>query len=72
VSAFLKPSRDPYRGWSKPPDLWLLAISLQMLDFDFDALLLIMSQRPLTEQLARDWSRPTSEGQFPFSLAPKF
>jgi hypothetical protein len=72
VSSFLKPSRDPYHGWSKPPDLWLLAISLRMLGFDFDALLLIMSQRQLTEQPARDWRRPASEGQFPFPLAPEF
>jgi hypothetical protein len=32
-----------------------------MLDFSFDALLLIMSQRQLIEQ-----------GQFPFPLAPEF
>jgi hypothetical protein len=43
-----------------------------MLDFDFDALLLIMSWRQLIEQLARDWIQPTSEGQFPFPLAPEF
>jgi hypothetical protein len=49
VPPLLKPSRDPYRSWSKPPDLWLLTISLRMLGFDFDALLLIMSQRQLTE-----------------------
>jgi hypothetical protein len=72
VSPLLKPSRDPYRGWSKPPDLWLLAISSQMLDFDFGALLLIMSQRQLTEQPARDWRRPASKGQFPFPLALEF
>jgi hypothetical protein len=72
VSPFLKPLRDPYRGWSKPPDLWLLAISSRTLSFDFNALLLIMSQRQLTEQPARDWSRPASEGQFPFPLAPEF
>jgi hypothetical protein len=72
VSPFLKPSHDPSRGWSKPPDLWLLTISLRTLGFDFDALLLIMSQRQLTEQPARDCRRPTSEGQFPFPLAPEF
>jgi hypothetical protein len=72
VSPFLKPSRDPYRGWSEPPDIWLLAISLRMLGFYFDALLLIMSQCQLTEQPARDWSRPTYEGQFPFPLALEF
>jgi hypothetical protein len=49
-----------------------LAISLRMLDFDFDARLLVMSQRQLTGQPARDWSRPTSKGQFPFPLAPEF
>jgi hypothetical protein len=43
-----------------------------MLDFDFDALLLIMLQRQLTKQPARDWSQPASEGQFPFPLAPEF
>jgi hypothetical protein len=43
-----------------------------MLDFNFDALLLIMSRRQLIEQPARDWSQPTSEGQFPFLLAPEF
>jgi hypothetical protein len=43
-----------------------------MPDFDFDALLLIMSQRQLIGQLAKDWSRPISEGQFPFPLAPEF
>jgi hypothetical protein len=31
-----------------------------------------MSQRQLTGQPARYWSRPTSEGQFPFPLAPEF
>jgi hypothetical protein len=48
------------------------AISLRMLDFDFDACLLVMSQCQLTGQSARDWSQPTSEGQFPFPLAPEF
>jgi hypothetical protein len=43
-----------------------------MLDFDFDALLLIMSQRQLIEQSARDWSQPASEGQFSFPLALEF
>jgi hypothetical protein len=54
VSPLLKPSRDPYRGWGKPLDLWLLVISLRTLGFDFDALLLIMLQRQLTERPARD------------------
>jgi hypothetical protein len=43
-----------------------------MLDFNFDALLLVVLQRQLIGQPARDWSRPTSKGQFPFSLAPEF
>jgi hypothetical protein len=67
ASPFLEPSRNPYRGWSGPPDLWLLAIPLRTLGFDFDAPL-----RQLTGQPARYWSRPTSEGQFPFPLAPEF
>jgi hypothetical protein len=43
-----------------------------MLDFDFDALLLVMSQRQLIGQLAWDWSQHVSKGQFPFPLAPEF
>jgi hypothetical protein len=43
-----------------------------MLDFNFVARLLVMLQRQLTGQLARDWSWPTSKGQFPFTLAPEF
>jgi hypothetical protein len=31
-----------------------------------------MSQRQLIGQPARDWSQPTSKGQFPFPLAPEF
>jgi hypothetical protein len=49
-----------------------LAITLRALGFDFVARLLIMSQRRLTGQPARYWSWPTSEGQFPFPLAPEF
>jgi hypothetical protein len=49
-----------------------LAISLRVLDFDFDALLLIMLQCPLVKQPTWDWSRPVSKGQFPFPLAPEF
>jgi hypothetical protein len=33
---------------------------------------MIMSQRQLIGQPARYWSRSTSEGQFPFPLAPEF
>jgi hypothetical protein len=43
-----------------------------MPDFNFDALLLVMSQRQLIGQLTKDWSRPASKGQFPFPLAPEF
>jgi hypothetical protein len=43
-----------------------------MLGFDFVARLLITSQRQLIGQPARYWSRLTSEGQFPFPLAPEF
>jgi hypothetical protein len=43
-----------------------------MLDFDFGAPLLVMSQRQLIGQPVRDWSRPVSQGQFPFLLAPEF
>jgi hypothetical protein len=43
-----------------------------MLDFNFDALLLVVLQRQLIEQPVRDWSRPISRGQFPFPLAPEF
>jgi hypothetical protein len=43
-----------------------------MPDFDFDALLLVMSQCQLIGQPAKDWSRPVSKGQFPFPLAPEF
>jgi hypothetical protein len=69
---FPRPSHNPCRGWSKPPGLLALAISLRMLDFNFDALLLVISQRQLTGQPARDWSRPTSKGQFPFPLSTEF
>jgi hypothetical protein len=72
MSPFPEPSHNPCRGLSKPPGLLALAISLRMLDFDFDALLLVVSQHQLTGQPARDWSRPTSKGQFPFPLAPEF
>jgi hypothetical protein len=48
-----------------------LAISLEALSFDFVARLLI-SQRQPTGRLVRYWSWPTSEGQFPFPLAPEF
>jgi hypothetical protein len=72
MSPLPKPSHDPYHGWNEPPRSLALAISLRMLGFDFDALLLIMSQRQLTEQSARDWRRPTSEDQFSFPLAPEF
>jgi hypothetical protein len=43
-----------------------------MPDFDFDALLLVMSQHQLIGQSVKDWSRPISMGQFPFSLALEF
>jgi hypothetical protein len=43
-----------------------------MLDFNFNALLMVMLQRQLIGQLARDWSQPTSKSQFPFPLAPEF
>jgi hypothetical protein len=69
---FPEPSYNPFRGWSKPLGLLPLAISLRMLDFNFDALLLVISQRQLTGQPAKDWSQPTSKGQFPFFLAPEF
>jgi hypothetical protein len=58
--------------WNKPLGLLALAISLRTLDFNFDARLLVTSQRQLIGQPARDWSRPTSKGQFPFPLAPEF
>jgi hypothetical protein len=69
---FPEPSHNPCHGWSKPPGLLALAISLRTLDFNFDARLLVTSQRQLIGQPARDWSRPTSKGQFPFPLAPEF
>jgi hypothetical protein len=49
-----------------------LATTLRVLGFDFVARLLIMSQRQLIEKPARYWSRLTSEGPFPFPLAPEF
>jgi hypothetical protein len=49
-----------------------LAVSLRSLSFDFVAHLLVISQRRLSGQLTRYWNRPTSEGQFPFPLAPEF
>jgi hypothetical protein len=49
-----------------------LAITLRVLGFDFVAHLLIMLQCRLIGQPARYWSRLTSEGQFPFPLAPEF
>jgi hypothetical protein len=53
---------------------WFLALapSLRVLGFDFVACLLIVSQRQLIGQPARYWSRPASEAQFPFPLAPEF
>jgi hypothetical protein len=71
-SPFPGPSHVPCRGWSKSPGFLASAVSLQVLSFDFVARLLIMSQRQLTGQPTRYWSRPTSEGQFPFPLAPEF
>jgi hypothetical protein len=49
-----------------------LSISLRTLDFDFDALLLVMSQCQLIGQPARDRSQPVSKGPFPFPLATEF
>jgi hypothetical protein len=72
TSPFPGPSHNPCRGWSKSLGFLALAISLWMLYFAFDALLLVISHHPLTGQLARDWSRPISKGQFPFPLAPEF
>jgi hypothetical protein len=69
---FPGPSHNPCHGWSKSLGFLALAISLRMLGFDFIARLLVMSQRQLTGQPARDWSRPTSKGQFPFPLALEF
>jgi hypothetical protein len=69
---FPEPSHNPCRGWSKPPGLLALAISLRMLDFNFVARLLVMSQRQLIGQPAMDWSRLTLKGQFPFPLALEF
>jgi hypothetical protein len=43
-----------------------------MLDFNFDARSLVMSQRHLIGQPARDWRWPTFKDQFPFPLAPSF
>jgi hypothetical protein len=43
-----------------------------MLGFNIGTLLLVISQRQLIGQPARDWSQPTSKGQFPFPLAPEF
>jgi hypothetical protein len=54
------------------PQFLALATALRVLGFDFVAHLLIVSQHHLIGQLARYWSQPTSEGQFPFSLAPEF
>jgi hypothetical protein len=51
---FPEPSHNPCRGWSKPPGLLALAVSLRMPDFNFDTLLLVISQRELTGQPARD------------------
>jgi hypothetical protein len=39
---------------------------------DFDALLLVMMQHQLIRQLAKDWSQPVFNGQFPFPLALEF
>jgi hypothetical protein len=72
MSPFPGPSHDLCRGLERVSRFLALAISLQVLNFDFGARLLIMSQRRLTEQLARYWIWPTSEGQFPFPLAPEF
>jgi hypothetical protein len=43
-----------------------------MPNFDFDALLLVMTQHQLIGQLAKDWSQPIFDGQFHFPLAPEF
>jgi hypothetical protein len=72
ASPFPGPSHDLCRGLQQISRFLALAISSQVLSFDFAACLLIMSQRQLTGQPARYWSRPTSEGQFPFPLAPEF
>jgi hypothetical protein len=54
------------------PQFLALATALRVLGFDFVARLLIVSQRQLIGQPARYYSRPASEGQFPFPLAPEF
>jgi hypothetical protein len=69
---FPEPLHNPCCGWSKLPGLLALAISLRMQDFNFVARLLVVLQRQLIGQPARDWSRPTFKGQFPFPLAPEF
>jgi hypothetical protein len=43
-----------------------------VLSVNFVTRLLVISQHRLSRQLARYWNRPTSEGKFPFPLAPKF
>jgi hypothetical protein len=70
---------SPSQAFTRPllrleqiPKFLALAIALRVLDFDFVTHLLIMSQRQLIGQPARYWSWPTSEGQFPFPLAPEF
>jgi hypothetical protein len=72
ASPFPGPLHDLCRGLERISRFLALAISSQVLSFNFATHLLIMSQRQPTGQPARYWSRPTSEGQFPFPLALKF
>jgi hypothetical protein len=69
-----EPSHQPCCGWGERPNRRPppLPSRTPFADFDFDALLLVMTQHQLMRQPAKDWSRPLFKGQFPFPLAPEF
>jgi hypothetical protein len=54
----------------------MLTLAISLTDafayFDFEPLLLVMTQHQLIGQPAKDWSQPVFKDQFPFPLAPEF
>jgi hypothetical protein len=62
ASLLLEPSCNPCCSWGEPPNHWPSPFLRESLDFGFDALLLVMSQRQLIGQLTKDWSRPAFKG----------
>jgi hypothetical protein len=51
-------SQKPCHGWGEPLDRWPwpLPFANALVDFDFEPLLLVMTQHQLDEQPAEGWS----------------